>query len=989
MKQLIRIFLYFFISFLFAVQSAYSWDNDITHMDLSKFAAEFSVLRSCIDEDDINCSYLKNIGLANDLGEFFQWGKYEKDAEKWIEEGAKYEDKPTLRSFNHFHNPLKQWNQAGLDEKLVVSLKGKSSLLWSQDGSYQQSSAGEDWSWQKTREYYYRALTSKTGSERRVNFAKTFRGLGHQIHLIQDKTVPDHVRNDAHPEDSLLGKDRINGAMFFETWAKNNPVIVNSHAAHAGQYLPNVSLDITLENLVPITQFYDTNQYTIGNPSQYFASNQASSLTIGLAEYTNVNFFSGDTIFAAERYSTDHRHYFPYPRKSSTDLQAYIDETKPLFTQIAEDGIEDKGLYIKKIRDGEIINHFVRTSRWTGKIYKVLGEGSLFYRSLYRDEKCHEDYASKLIPRAVGYSTGLLNYFFRGDIDILPNDSATGFVIENNSNEDMNGTFEIWYDDGNRKNAWSGELSIVKKSKSTNISSALPAADKYILVFQGKMGNEDGAVVGKIIEKRKFLFLVNLDQQVLSFQIKPKNNQYELIPLSKDINIKTSSSSSQLIVQSHPDQNEHVVIKPYSAVMYKPQITGFGVRSGIGTQYVYRPQSFSKNSPYRLYTKAFYPINIYSYSDLEAVGRKSYTLSDDKTQMVSYGNSIWKKLHEPMTCSGNYQEEGRTCTEKDAYYMKYIDSTNKLVNGPTLGIDEFSIYEYYGIPDQKVIRNWTRHDFVATISNDKAIYKKSTPNYEWNYSYYGYSIGGDDNCCNISVVTQTDEMSNEVKLIIGGTSILSKTGEGMADNINTVWRYKRGYHSSCKDIKDYVSENTQYSIDVIDYDNLYNDENIIFFYKVQEQIDFQERHETKGPCIEMSESSYKETTLTTTYHLYYKNNAITNSMDLPFVETYHIENQDGTITEETRNGERVTGVSSQINDKNIVYTYIAERLNEGTGEWEFIKRIIGIINRADPRLAVGYRQEFEISEANASNILTDIYADYEYKDLAAIGVHVE
>lgn len=27
-----------------------------------------------------------------------------------------------------------------------------------------------------------------------------FRGLGHQIHLIQDMAVPEHVRNDAHPE---------------------------------------------------------------------------------------------------------------------------------------------------------------------------------------------------------------------------------------------------------------------------------------------------------------------------------------------------------------------------------------------------------------------------------------------------------------------------------------------------------------------------------------------------------------------------------------------------------------------------------------------------------------------------------------------------------------------------------------------------------------------------------------------------------------------
>jgi hypothetical protein len=34
------------------------------------------------------------------------------------------------------------------------------------------------------------------------------------------------------------------------------------------------------------------------------------------------------------------------------------------------------------------------------------------------DNKVNEDYAAKLLPRAVGYSAGLLDYFFRGSIDI-------------------------------------------------------------------------------------------------------------------------------------------------------------------------------------------------------------------------------------------------------------------------------------------------------------------------------------------------------------------------------------------------------------------------------------------------------------------------------------------------------------------------------------------------------------------------------------------
>jgi hypothetical protein len=34
------------------------------------------------------------------------------------------------------------------------------------------------------------------------------------------------------------------------------------------------------------------------------------------------------------------------------------------------------------------------------------------------DLECYKEYAQNLIPRAVGYSAGLLNYFFRGTLDV-------------------------------------------------------------------------------------------------------------------------------------------------------------------------------------------------------------------------------------------------------------------------------------------------------------------------------------------------------------------------------------------------------------------------------------------------------------------------------------------------------------------------------------------------------------------------------------------
>ena len=58
------------------------------------------------------------------------------------------------------------------------------------------------------------------------------------------------------------------------------------------------------------------------------------------------------------------------------------------------------------------------------------------------DDNVHNTYSKKLLPRAVGYSAGLLNYFFRGTIGIeLDQNSPDEAVVENLSSERMTGIF--------------------------------------------------------------------------------------------------------------------------------------------------------------------------------------------------------------------------------------------------------------------------------------------------------------------------------------------------------------------------------------------------------------------------------------------------------------------------------------------------------------------------------------------------------------------
>ena len=464
--------------------------------------------------------YLKKLGFYKELLEEFAWNNEKRNVEDWLRKGAELEDASsfgfpiwpgsTTRSFNHFHNPLKKdWNQAGLNDLWT----GESSLLWAQDRSNQQNIVKGDQTWQQARDYFFLALTSGADSLRQENFAKMFNGLGHQMHLLQDTAVPDHVRNDAHPEDAIFGSNPRFGSYYFETWAKRtiktlaemksfapNPVFPNVYF--------NVSYSVPYNNLVPIAQLFDTNIYN--------GLNASAGINQGLSEYTNANFFSNNTIFAAENYPTDHKHYFPYPKKSSTDLQSYINQNKLPETVFGEDGVTDTGFWIKKERDGEIVDHFLKPSYYSNAISDTVGDTSLYRRTFYRDDECHKDYAQKLIPRAVGYSAGLLDYFFRGQLEVIS--VPGGIKVKNMNTETMSsytdsstgntvGSIEIYYDDTNniRHLLATYELqSPLSQGQETPVIAFIPPSDniaprKYIIVFRGKLGNEEGAIIGKVI----------------------------------------------------------------------------------------------------------------------------------------------------------------------------------------------------------------------------------------------------------------------------------------------------------------------------------------------------------------------------------------------------------------------------------------------------------------------------------------------------------
>jgi hypothetical protein len=398
---------------------------------------------------------LNNLGVSSE-DTFKADMIFSKTAIEWIKAGSNWEDNTfeglslVARYLNHFFDPT---TGMGLHDEFT----GKPSKQWGY------LDLGNDFSWRWARSKYYTALADSDPNLRAKAFAHVFRSLGQIMHLVHDKAVPAHVRNDAHnPFANYFVQQR-------DTYEK---------------YTNKKANDMKYDGYPPV----DNQTF---NQFQSFWINSGK----GLAEFTNKNFISRNTNI------DDHRYASPSGTPSaSVEIESV---TVPVFGAI--------NVAVKYIT-GTIADSYKSTS---SQILHLSAFSYLDFESEHYisppaptyslNDRVHADYARYLLPRAVGYSAGLLNFFFRGDINLEPSTtSPSKFIIENNSDEDMIGKFAIYSDSSNGERTLLYGLDVMTVNAHSN--SILLTLDEirnsgtYILVFKGKMGNEEGAVVGRVVK---------------------------------------------------------------------------------------------------------------------------------------------------------------------------------------------------------------------------------------------------------------------------------------------------------------------------------------------------------------------------------------------------------------------------------------------------------------------------------------------------------
>lgn len=395
---LILFFILFMVSSYFG-EPLYAYNEKTTHIKINEAATQQSSLDSILK---------LRFGFADGIEHKFE----NKPAKQWIEKGGDWEDTifslgeekgPDHRYLRHFHDPLLTWDKAGL-------WGFDSAILWAMKNTENPLAFNNLYSWPIARKYFYNALT---GDNPEHNYAELFRALGQILHLVSDAAVPAHTRNDLHPG-HLLNYIFLSPRLVadpYELWAADNykdTALIN-YAGRAVDPAIFSRADLSQSPSNPISALWDQNLYTGANPLV------TGSSDLGLAEFSNANFLSINSMF----------HSYPYPRLNETDYNENI-WLNPEQVD-AEDGVVDQRIYFRK-NTGEPIEHFAAAGYWYRQLY-IWSKPELKY-AFVLDEKCHLDYAAHLIPRAVGYSTALLNYFFRGTLEISAPDTFVYGIID-------------------------------------------------------------------------------------------------------------------------------------------------------------------------------------------------------------------------------------------------------------------------------------------------------------------------------------------------------------------------------------------------------------------------------------------------------------------------------------------------------------------------------------------------------------------------------
>ncbi len=431
---------------------------------------------------------------------------------------------PIFRVFNHFYDPI---NDAPLNGfPLIGNSKAPDWAIGSNNAFSNpvnpEQGRRNHFTIFDAREAQYRAITGRdknwnpmalTQTAQNKYWATMFRSLGDVVHLVQDMGQPQHTRNDPHAGGKFDGFAPLRGhksvyEAYIEARAKGEKFEVNS----TGGATTSVSTQPLKYTGYPLPVF---NDYTSYFSTQHLDGTDPIARR-GLADYSNRGFFTAGTNFGN---TGNYQHPDPDP---SVYIRGF------LTTDWKGDPLPNTGAV-------EIIRGTVSDTLTGSQDRARLSTYGLWDQFLEQQGATpqytlsranYDDMADLLIPRAVAYSAGLLNHFFRGRIEPEIEQYSGGTVtmkIINRSPSDtlfeQSGVNELavvytYRDTTGEK--YGVSVNPISLASGDDIAAGAKSAQAYTfdfnpaipidaqdlklqIVYRGKLGNEeDGIAVGSI-----------------------------------------------------------------------------------------------------------------------------------------------------------------------------------------------------------------------------------------------------------------------------------------------------------------------------------------------------------------------------------------------------------------------------------------------------------------------------------------------------------
>lgn len=471
----------FLLSFFIATPPGWGFEL-LTHRDIARESFSRSRVADVFRED------LAVDPLRRLSGGFLRGSRVPVD---WVVKGALDEDDVLsinpLRFRNHFYDPV---NNRGLNARGIL---GEAAPDWALED--REEFATQAFSYRDARRAFLTSLTAPSRREREEALATTLETLGHVIHLIQDMGSPPHTRNDIH------------GGFIFGP--------KSLYELHLNQEEVLRRLNFAGE---PVR---------LSLPREYWVTGDGR----GLAEFTNRNFVSDGTNFTARadgamggRYPSPVLHLGAdeqgRPFETTLDIQAQLE---PGLRDRSGNLIQGSVTFFASNSQDPIDGVPLRNERMTtlslfDRELERKGAALLFTLNRYNIEA----QAAFLVPRAVGYSAGLLDHFFRGklDVDLVPadpNDPSVVRVSGANASTDalQGGTLTLYADDPTDPTGKRDQATALDQDLTVTAAGGAPVesarfqvpenAERFMVVYKGTLGLEKqegtflGGVIGKVL----------------------------------------------------------------------------------------------------------------------------------------------------------------------------------------------------------------------------------------------------------------------------------------------------------------------------------------------------------------------------------------------------------------------------------------------------------------------------------------------------------